>query len=34
VRKINQVIRSEAPDLYAWMEEQIKSAISSGILKE
>jgi putative hydrolase of HD superfamily len=32
VRKINQVIRSEAPDLYSWMEEQIKKAVSSGIL--
>lgn len=34
VREINQVIRSEAPDLYAWMEEQIRNAVLSGILKE
>lgn len=34
VRDINQVIKSEAPDLYSWMEKQINTAVARGWLQE
>lgn len=33
VKEINQVIESEAPDLYSWMERKISSAVARGWLK-
>ena len=32
VKEINQVIKTEAPDLYSWMEEKINSAVLRGWL--
>jgi len=34
VKEINKIIKSEAPDLFSWMEEQILNAITRGWLKE
>lgn len=34
VKEINQVIKSEAPDLYSWMEDKISLAVVKGWLND
>jgi len=34
VKEINQVIKSEAPDIYSWMKEKISLAAARGWLKD